>query len=1044
MGRAHWINLIVGVVLAVGLSACGIGDKQSDSLVPKVAGHPIIKVADCLAVPAPRTPAPQLTAARASADRFDCGLDSATCGAWRRFRGDHPYPYQAFAGQRLAGGKAVLVLSEPPPGVTRAAAVDLVKAVLADRAPTVQVARWMIGSDGYVEDVVATFDAPDLKSTDLLSDDDLRSRLSLLQQAWFGTSCGGDVEVIGEGLTPREAAAPNLKVSAAELIAWMKDPKLLWTRVEDEAPLGYTWDEVSGDPALVGAFVSADQSLALFTFDKTLLDDAEGLAGLSAAFRRFAVSSDAIIGAVSTEDGRIGLVGRGRTHALSEVPPLRFETFALIAAQHGDQLSQSYERTNPFAGKMDDRRDWAPIYLSPALIDSELGSLLNVTDQLLKSWSQAGTVNYIGFNYPRKPKTFPFPQPLSHLVQAKTGSEKTLFNWNTSGSAVAVQSGDLTVLTSRQLGALPVTYGSELQSGGPMETGHLVGFEDTAYDYFASQQDPNLARVVQYTLIYQALRNLAGTATSASTADPVLPQKRYLANRMKTLLAGLNAEPSDVDSLDAFIQAFTKDKAHSALSDFERAHPDIDRDQLSLFLVDNTALYAAVNSSASSEDADKLLEDCRLLSNAVGDVVQSSHSLDDVRAKFEQAANRPVAGWIRTPSLVISWVNTPRGAMVVGGHNLRARALKIESSADVQGVQLMEDGRIAYGPGQAQAVESRAAELARTVEHKGATQVDIDRIMATAAPTMRARPVALALADAPRRPPVARLGGRTFETTGDVANAMRTLKAENKCCRFAMEAEDGRIYLAETNLAPPPTERVVAFGDTASLGPYLKRNPGRPPQDLIMLGQHRSHVDAMLASFEMPSTLGQGWGGVVDRMRGGLFRSRSTADHLISRDFSGRPGAVSVTRTNGSVAERTARLESLQGRVRSPGEVAVLDPGSINRLLEPLEWNVARDGQAYAVRVPFGSGAERGELQVVAGFVGDGMDGAKLGKIVGQDLAEARRRKATLAQAMISIENRLRALPGAHLRRVAMHVRKGAVQTQTTQRSPLPDEAVFG
>jgi hypothetical protein len=85
------------------------------------------------------------------------------------------------------------------------------------------------------------------------------------------------------------------------------------------------------------------------------------------------VASDATVGAVWT--GRqVAFVGRGRTHSGSEIPPLRFETFALLAVQTGDALQQSYERTNAMAGKLlnADLVDWAPIYLSPALQDTEL------------------------------------------------------------------------------------------------------------------------------------------------------------------------------------------------------------------------------------------------------------------------------------------------------------------------------------------------------------------------------------------------------------------------------------------------------------------------------------------------------------------------------------------------------------------------------------------------------------------------------------------------------------------------------------------------
>ena len=81
--------------------------------------------------------------------------------------------------------------------------------------------------------------------------------------------------------------------------------------------------------------------------------------------------------------------------------PLRTESILTLASAHTADLGQSYERTRVFAGKLasggDAGRDWAPIYLSDQLVDTEVGSLLNLTDQILKSWSQAGQVDYDNF-----------------------------------------------------------------------------------------------------------------------------------------------------------------------------------------------------------------------------------------------------------------------------------------------------------------------------------------------------------------------------------------------------------------------------------------------------------------------------------------------------------------------------------------------------------------------------------------------------------------------------------------------------------------------
>ena len=89
---------------------------------------------------------------------------------------------------------------------------------------------------------------------------------------------------------------------------------------------------------------------------------------------------------------------------------------------------------------MSDRKDWAPIYLSEELINTEYGSLLNITDQLLKSWSQNGLTKYINFNY-RVPVKWPFEKPLIRIVITEFKADTVTFNWNTKGVGYIMDNG---------------------------------------------------------------------------------------------------------------------------------------------------------------------------------------------------------------------------------------------------------------------------------------------------------------------------------------------------------------------------------------------------------------------------------------------------------------------------------------------------------------------------------------------------------------------------------------------------------------------------
>jgi hypothetical protein len=85
------------------------------------------------------------------------------------------------------------------------------------------------------------------------------------------------------------------------------------------------------------------------------------------------------------------LFGRQRQISLGVLPPLRFENLQAFARNQTDHVAQSYERRRIFAGRVTVGKyaiwDWAPILLSPQLDDNKFGTLLNLADQILKSWS---------------------------------------------------------------------------------------------------------------------------------------------------------------------------------------------------------------------------------------------------------------------------------------------------------------------------------------------------------------------------------------------------------------------------------------------------------------------------------------------------------------------------------------------------------------------------------------------------------------------------------------------------------------------------------
>ncbi len=544
-----------------------------------------------------------------------------TCLAWADFRKTHPYPYQTFAAKQLPNGSIVVVLSEPPPLLSKRAVEKLVKLTFGSDLISAQRLRWKIGIDGWVEDLVLNVKplaSEDRITPDVLFADNLfRDRIALLHLALFGTTYGGQIEMVSNAtVSSGKSEALNLRVSARELSEWVAEPSLSWISLDARDSKDLTWKEIVTEKRS-GAFASSDGSLVMLTVPTAQLlqaqKDRSAIDFLRADFRRFAVDSDVVLGGVWTASGQTAIVGRSRTHAMETLPPLRFETFQLLAAESDDELHQSYERNNVLAGKIrsgpNRDKDWAPILLSASLIDTELGALLNITDQMLKGWSEAGHIEYTYFAYPMTPSKFPFEQPLSNIVFKKTGSSQLLYNWNTSGSAVLVKGNGVSVLVGNQTGALPVTYGSELEPNSDVETGHLVEYEDTAYEYFTSVRDPNLSRVAQYTVVYQLFRAVM-KATLSGEQDPdgwspvearvkatdlLVAETKTLLDRLRTL---------DAEKFEVLLSGYSEEKGAEAayalymakeeLAEFRGEHPKIDDNELARLLVDPRAAQSTL------------------------------------------------------------------------------------------------------------------------------------------------------------------------------------------------------------------------------------------------------------------------------------------------------------------------------------------------------------------------------------------------------------------------------------------------------------------
>jgi hypothetical protein len=648
---------------------------------------------------------------------------------WRQFRERNRFHIQGVAiSPERQDGSRVIIVAEPPPHLDR----KRLSAILAS-ATSVEFPEHRVGYDGWVRDAVAVWPAKAADRTAELIDTLHAEMYRSTYKAY---------------LLPFKPAAPatpiapdamNLEVAASDLERWLLPsglsarPALRFTRIGggDVVPVSSILDR-----ALTGVFLSTDPGVALFAWStKTPLANAR------VDLRQFVLDSDLILGAVR-KGTHVVIVARERVAPVTVLPPLRIETILQLASVDDDELAQSYERTNLVAGPVDEKYDWAPIYLSGALIDTEYGSLLNITDQLLKSWSMRGYVHYINFPYPA-PSSFPFDQqPLTEYANAS----KVTFNWNTKGAGYVVDAGAVQYLALNRTGALPVDYLGNRDA-------RLSTAEDVAYAYFTATGDPNLVRVVQYAGLYQVFRRFsvttpperppAPTTTPAALVEACTRIVRTLRNYTDADMAeSFKAFPS---TLAARQRLATFVEAKAAVDELQARHGDAALKRLA------QALAAPRDFVAATLVDRRVMGVAYLLMQAPVEQVLDVPLLP-IMKDYVARSRRDVTGWIRTPSIVLSWYETPKGGngSFVGGHNLSAKTslLRPDPALPIGKVNVVDTPRgrvLTFNPADKGRVGELVRAFGRAEERPAATvKAELDAILRRA--TVKDRSVVQALA----------------------------------------------------------------------------------------------------------------------------------------------------------------------------------------------------------------------------------------------------------------------------------------------------------
>lgn len=408
---------------------------------------------------------------------------------WSEFRAYNPYNFQTVGIRQYDDNSYNILLSEPNNNVTEEALKSFFKKYNCD----LKTFKCKMGYDGWLKDAVVSFN--DIKCKDL------PKMSSKLFELLYGTDYKAaflDLDTIPEHIA-FSGQNLNYQISEDEIRTWFIDQNEPLFNIEDPSKETTVMEALNATTNESQLYYSKEAGFVVWVLKRSSQLNASDFTKKA---RMFALDSDLIFGAISNNQ-RTAVIARERSIPVYELPPMRQEMLAVLAATRKDELSQSYERNNLFAGKLKGGKDYAPILLSDELWHTEYGNILNITDQMLKSWSENGDIEYEGFLHYPKPIDWAFNIGAYRDLDV---SELT-YNWNTAGAGYIVDGEDgLSIYAVNRTGSLPISY----IPGDTDETSEddpVFQAEENAYDFYSNLSNPELVKVVQYASMYQIFNN---------------------------------------------------------------------------------------------------------------------------------------------------------------------------------------------------------------------------------------------------------------------------------------------------------------------------------------------------------------------------------------------------------------------------------------------------------------------------------------------------------------------------------------------------------
>lgn len=628
---------------------------------------------------------------------------------YKDFRKKYRFHFQNIGMATFGDSSRMILLSDIPPHFE----TDSIAPVFADFTHKVELRKHPIGYDGYTTDVVILLGNATQENCDRL--------IRGLNKELFFSEYKPTVMSLPAEEKRRYFAKESIdyQISLNEFNTWFMEDGEGFIHLDDTGTV-LTVSDLFASQAR-GVYFSQQPGFVAWAVAKNA-----DIAGQVGDIRQFTLDADLILGALA-DSSTLVIIGRERQSPLYELPPLQIESILLLASTTEKELSQSLDINDLMAGKMVGGKDWCPTYLSKELENTEFGDLMTITDVLLKDWSEHGTIQEGYYRYP-EPGYYPFDKPLFR----KLGLNELVYNWNTAGAMYAIdcEKNDTsnthtlthsrnnrfkyTIYTLGRTGSLPVSYFNS------QERSQSIGYryESQAYHYFATLGNTDLARVVQYTALYQLF--IDNNISYSGNTYPSFPKNKPFLLYKPTVelldkIRQLSGEEIDLlsDSLSQrSFRSYQKEQVDKKLRENEQRH------NISYSEENIDAIYRNVHQniqagiSRSIQDVRQMLvglteeqykQLARYLAYPRGVSVRDRESyntfmrarrvnqlmrevgknnldlvgmdLKDVKNFFAASLSDNAGRYMKTSSLIITYADL----LTTGGHNLSSRINRVNS-----------------------------------------------------------------------------------------------------------------------------------------------------------------------------------------------------------------------------------------------------------------------------------------------------------------------------------------------------------------------------